>query len=530
MSAESFNSIGGLTVGIPPVPIVTSVGTVVANVNNDYVLANTVLTDNLRFSNGAKYVPGSNTQLIFNSSNSFAASANLTFNSNTNFLTTVNLNVTGGTTLGDVSNVAILGGLNGYFLQTDGLGTLSWAEGGGGGGNGSPGGSNTQVQFNNAGSFGGEPQLTYNNITNILTAYQVNATQFVGNLTGTATSTLNANTVTDGSQPNIVSVGTLVNLNVSGQITANVANANFFYGSAGNMSNIPAANLNGSVPTAVNVTGNAQANITSLGNLTSLTVTGNTTSGNLNSANRISGGNLFITGNASIAGNVTITTGNLLANGTVTFNGNNTNLGNLDYIHIGGGFNGQVLSTDGLGNLTWVNGGGGNGGGTPAGGNGAIQFNNGGIFGGSAYFTYNNSTNTATLNGNLVANTFQLGTGVYSFSKSTVFSATTTSTSANQVIWTVPSAEVSAVDFMIISTDVVGDTRTTVKISSTILNGIVDYNKYAGLEINGGIGNFNVVYDAGNVLLPPSLVLRVTPRSANTCNFSILITQYNELF
>jgi hypothetical protein len=94
----------------------------------------------------------------------------------------------------------------------------------------------------------------------------------------------------------------------------------------------------------------------------------------------------------------------------------------------------------------------------------------------------------------------------------------------------VPSAEVSAVDFMIISTDVVGDTRSTVKISSTILNGTVDYNKYAGLEINGGIGNFNVAFDAGNVLLPPSLVLRVTPRSANTCNYSILITQYNELF
>lgn len=52
--------------------------------------------------------------------------------------------------------------VNGYYLQTDNLGQLSWAAGGGGGG-GSPGGSNTQIQFNNAGSFGGDPSFTFVN-------------------------------------------------------------------------------------------------------------------------------------------------------------------------------------------------------------------------------------------------------------------------------------------------------------------------------------------------------------------------------
>ena len=273
MASEPFNSVGGYTVGIPPVPVVNDTGTVVGNVNSDYVLANTVLTNNLRYANGQPFIPGANRQLIFNGNYSLSASPNLTFNSTTNYLTTTNINVTGAASLGDVANVSILGGLNGYFLQTDGLGRLSWTEGGGGGGNGSPGGSNTQVQFNNAGSFGGDPQLTYDSVSNILTAYQINATHFVGNLTGTASNTFNANTVTDSSQPNIVSVGTLVNLGVAGTINANGVNANFFIGDAGNLSNLRAANLVGSIPLAVNVTANAQPNITSVGNLLALEVT-----------------------------------------------------------------------------------------------------------------------------------------------------------------------------------------------------------------------------------------------------------------
>ena len=525
MASEPYNTLGGYTVGIPPVPVVNGSGVVVGNVNNDYVLANTVLTNNLRYANGQSFIPGSNTQLLFNNNVCIGASANLTFNSTTNYLTTTNLNVTGETSLGDIANVSILGGLNGYVLQTDGLGTLTWtASGGNGGGNGSPGGSNTQVQFNDAGTFAGDAGFTYDQNTNILTVFQANAVTFVGNLTGIASNATTANTVTYSSQPNITSVGTLINLNVAGEVIAGS-----FSGDGGNLSNLTAANLVGSVPLAVKVTSNAQPNITSVGNLVSLVVTGNSTAGNLNSTSRISGGNLFLQGNASIVGNVSITTGNLIANGGVTFNGTNTNLGDVSYVHITGGFNGQLLSTDGQGNLAWVNGGGGNGGGVPGGPNLSVQFNYENAFDGSAKFTYNNSTDTLTVAGPLVANTVTIGAGVYSFAISTVYSATTTSTAANQIIWSVPSSQVSAVDFMIISTDTTANTRTTVKISSTILGTQVDYNNYAGLEINGGIGNFNVAFDAGNILIPPSLVLRVTPRSNSSCNFNMLITKYNEI-
>jgi hypothetical protein len=58
--------------------------------------------------------------------------------------------------------------VNGYYLQTDVNGVLSWAAGGGGGG-GSPGGSNTQIQFNNAGTFGGDAAFTFVNGTGTAT-------------------------------------------------------------------------------------------------------------------------------------------------------------------------------------------------------------------------------------------------------------------------------------------------------------------------------------------------------------------------
>jgi hypothetical protein len=47
-------------------------------------------------------------------------------------------------------------------------GTLDEVGAGGGGGSTSPGGSTTQVQFNNAGAFGGDADLTWNASTNVL--------------------------------------------------------------------------------------------------------------------------------------------------------------------------------------------------------------------------------------------------------------------------------------------------------------------------------------------------------------------------
>jgi hypothetical protein len=64
-----------------------------------------------------------------------------------------------------VANLHITGGSNGYVLQTDGTGNLTWTAQTGGSGNGVPGGANTQIQFNDAGAFGGSPNFTYNTTT-----------------------------------------------------------------------------------------------------------------------------------------------------------------------------------------------------------------------------------------------------------------------------------------------------------------------------------------------------------------------------
>jgi hypothetical protein len=71
--------------------------------------------------------------------------------------------------LGAVGNVTITGGSNGQVLTTNGSNVLSWTTVSGGG-NGSPGGSNTQIQFNDAGAFGGNSSFTFNKTTGVFVA------------------------------------------------------------------------------------------------------------------------------------------------------------------------------------------------------------------------------------------------------------------------------------------------------------------------------------------------------------------------
>ena len=136
----------------------------------------------------------------------------------------------------------------------------------------SPGGSNTYVQFNDATSFGGSANFTFNKATSSLT--------------------------------------------VSGNISAN-----YFIGNGSTLTNIAGGNVTGQVSNALisgTVYTGSQPNITSLGSLTGLIVSN--------------------------------------ATGTVDFISTaNVSLGSVANIHITGGSNGQVLTTDGAGNLSFAN-------------------------------------------------------------------------------------------------------------------------------------------------------------------------------
>ena len=148
---------------------------------------------------------------------------------------------------------------------------------GGGGGNGTPGGSNSQVQFNNSGTFGGSANLTFNRVNGALTAVSfagdgstlsnIAGANVVGEVTNatyasSAVNAITAETVTASEQPNITGVGTLSVLSVSGNVTGNyfIGNGSQLTGISGGLplangtSNFDIATANGAATITVNGT------------------------------------------------------------------------------------------------------------------------------------------------------------------------------------------------------------------------------------------------------------------------------------
>ena len=111
--------------------------------------------------------------------------------------------------LNSVTALNIPGGVNGYVLQTDGLGNLDWTAMTGSG-NGNPGGSNRQIQFNDSGLFSGVIGFTYDKDNDILS---------VGNIN------LAANLAGDYAV-------------FTHDVTANVVTANYLYGDGSNITNV----------------------------------------------------------------------------------------------------------------------------------------------------------------------------------------------------------------------------------------------------------------------------------------------------
>ena len=289
---------------------------------------NNLATFNGTLTSNSYYQPNINT---LGTLSSLDVSGNANFTGNVNF-TGANIN------FANVSNLHIQGGDVGQYLQTDGAGNLSWAYGGGGG-NGTPGGINTSVQFNDVGNFGANAGFTFNKTTGVLTAPSLNITNtaIIGNFLGSLSNgnsnvnipaangnvnisaegnanvfivtgvganvvgnlnvddkilanrlevNLITGTLTTNAQPNVTSVGTLTSLNVTGNITGGNVYAN--------SGTVGASLLTGTLTTS------AQPNITTTGTLTSVSVSGNANVGNLNVAN-----NVIVTGNLSVLGNAT---------------------------------------------------------------------------------------------------------------------------------------------------------------------------------------------------------------------------------
>jgi len=243
---------------------------------------------------------------------------------------------TGGLTATSITgSITKLAGDGGDFLRagsnitltTGSLGEVTIAASAGG----TPGGSDTQVQFNNDGAFAGDADLTYNSTSNTLTGvtgsfYRVVATDEVrangGSVTTTQTTfnlvNTTATTLNVGGAATAITMGDVTSATTTirgGTLVGNLTTQNLF--------NTTATTLNiGGAATTVEI--GAATGTTSVNN--ALTVDGNVTLGDasgdtvtVNGTTTFAGAAVTTTlaGSGSIAGTLTVA-GSTTLNGAVT--------------------------------------------------------------------------------------------------------------------------------------------------------------------------------------------------------------------
>ena len=363
MAMKPFNSVPGFSVGKGTTTVILANGDVaarnltVANTANLGIISNVIITGgssgqiistdglgNLTFVNPATSQlsnGNSNVQVLNNGNITFSSAGNANVAVITGAGANINgyVNVTTTLTSGNVyANSGIIGALT---LKGEG-GNISNIQGANVSGtvaratNASALLQNTSTAttvyptFTTSSANGNSSAVINTGISANLGNASITATTFVGALSGAATSATTAGTVTTNAQPNITSVGTLTSLDVTANVTAGNVYANSgtigaltLKGEGGNISNIQGANVSGQVANSAiagTVYTNAQPNITSVGTLGSLSVTGNANVGNL--------------GTAQVLATANITTPQVIANvaqGTAPFVINsNTKVANLN--------------------------------------------------------------------------------------------------------------------------------------------------------------------------------------------------------
>lgn len=308
-----------------------------------------------------------------------------------------------GLTVSNLANFHLPSGVNGYVLQTNGNGNLSWTAMAGSG-NGNPGGANTQVQFNDSGLFAGDSNLTFNKNTDTLNTVNI---ELVANLYADyaeLTHDLSANVVIanylygDGSNITNVSVNSTAYANLANFVVVEQVNNNYSYhvvlttgANDYSLHNDSDDNFQYNpqegtltvtrVDTQYLQVGNVISNITPW-----LDVTYNIG----NATNRFN--DIYLANSTIYLGNATISSnGNSIVVDSISIsNGNVGTIGNIASINLNGNGN-QVLA----GNGTWVA--------QSGGGNASLPLANG-----------NSNINIATANGPVTltsaGNTWTIGT------------------------------------------------------------------------------------------------------------------------
>ena len=264
--------------------------------------------------------------------------------------------------LPDTANIKIPGGTSGAILKTDGNGNISW---------GAPSsfvsgasGSNTQVQFNDANLMAGSANFVFNKTSNTLTVDRIIANGAAltsitaANITGTVSSASVAGTISANAQPNITSVGNLTGLTV-GYYVSNTFGNNLSTG---------VVDLSAAANVFINPTSMKLGSGWSPGKaLIAVSPTANLLNDNGRLAwaypNTMEAGasNIIVDSAAGLIRFSVNTVGNVVTmsnTGLTTSNltvGTIANLGTVSGLRIAGGSAGQILQSNGGGGVQWVN-------------------------------------------------------------------------------------------------------------------------------------------------------------------------------
>jgi hypothetical protein len=247
--------------------------------------------------------------------------------------------------------------------------------------------------------------------------------------------------------------------------------------------NVFVGNISGSI-----ITSN-QSNITEVGTLVNLSVTGNITTSNTGNFGTLIGSNLTYPNVDGSAGQVIQTYGNGLlyfatpvTNALINGNSNVTVESNSNI----------TISANGVSNVFTV---------TSIGGNVT------GTFGVSSNLTANN----------LSAN-YIVGVGLTQLNWAT---KTTTGTTANQIIANVPTASIRGAEFFVKGEESLGGKYSISTLAAVHdSSGNVDYTNFNTVVLGGATGILRVIYDSGNMQLV------VTPASSNS---TVWTTQYRTI-
>jgi hypothetical protein len=327
---------------------VTFTGNLFPSADITYSLGNTALRwKDLWLSNSTLYigdvsiaatgsaltVNGANV-LVGNAGSAFSTSGNITGG---NIVTVGAVSTTGNAYVGNILT-------DGYYYANGVI-----FAGGGGGGGGTPGGANTQIQYNNNGIFGGSAGLTFNNTTNAIGATGAFST------TGTVTAASTVGGVITGSSLSVTGSinGTMLTGTGLTVTTGNITAGNLLLSGAiedSGQLDIRTTASNGNIVLTPNGTGNVNtgANINATGNvtggniLTSGTFSTSGSGGTLSGIGNITGGNLLTGGQVSA-------TGNIIAGGNLSIVGNIVDTGPLTIITTSNGNIG--LAPNGTGNV-----------------------------------------------------------------------------------------------------------------------------------------------------------------------------------